>query len=136
MKLTITEVVRAEIPDQEAYDYDGDIEPTPWEPSEGEEVRLRMEERRCAYFAGEWSMVGICAVAKTLYVGDDGYGVVGPEIRTPGVWMVESDAGEEYFDQIYHDELSTLREMLKAMGFSDDDINQHLDKEHKEQASA
>lgn len=132
MRLTITEVGRQEIPDSYPYDYDGDIEPTPWEPSEGPEVKARMDERKRAYEAGEWHMIGVRAVAKTLYVDDDGTGVQGPDIESAGIWGVESDAGEEYLDSLYHDELLQLREMLLASGIPLAEIDQHLAHKHEE----
>lgn len=127
MKLTIREIGRVEYPDQDST-YD-DMEPAPWEPSEGEEVRLRMEERKAAWDRGDWWAVGVTARAELMWVDDDTglgtHGIVGP-VESPGLWGVESDSGEDYLEDIYREELSTLRAMLKAMGFNDDDINQQL----------
>ena len=126
MKLHIDEIGRQEVVDDHLYDYDSDIEPEPWDPSEGDEVRQRMEERKRAYEFGGWHMIGVRAAATTLWLDDDNIGVVGPNITTPGIWGVESDAGEEYLDKLYREELGTLIDMLKAMGFSDADIKEKL----------
>ena len=125
MKLIIDEIGRQEIPDDiSTYD---DMEPTPWTPDEGEEVRLRMEERKRGWDAGEWNAIGVRACAKLHWTDDDSQtSITGPTISTPGIWGVESDAGEEYFEEIYREELHVLGEMLKAMGLSEEDINAHL----------
>jgi hypothetical protein len=131
VKLAIDEIGREVLGDDYPYDYDGDIEPTPWTPSEGEEVRLRMEERKAAFERGEWWMTGVRAAAKLRWYDEahpDGYYLT-HTISSPGLWGVESDAGEEYLDEIYRQELSTLREILNAMGLSNDDINEHLSAE-------
>jgi hypothetical protein len=131
MKLAIDEIGREILGDDYPYSYDGDIEPEPWKPEEGEEVRERMEERKRRWEQGEWWMTGVRAAAKVRWYDEsapDGHYLI-ETISTPGLWGVESDAGEEYLDEIYREELTTLRDMLKAMGFSDDDINEHLSKE-------
>ena len=128
MKLIIDSIERQEIADDYPYDYDGDIEPTPWEPSEGEEVRLRMEERKQRFMAGEWWMIGIRAVATLRFADEahlDGHYLT-QTIESPGLWGVESDAGEEYLESIYKEELDVLVDMLKAIGFSDADIEEKL----------
>lgn len=128
MILHIDKIEREVLTDDEHYDYDGDIEPSPWEPSEGEEVRQRMEERKERYMAGEWWMVGVRAAATIRWADEahpDGHYLI-QTISSPGIWCVESDAGEEYLNEIYKGELDTLRDMLKAMGFSDTDIEAKL----------
>ena len=129
MRLEISEVGRVEITDDEqGFDDSMPI------PEDGERAMAEWLERRATLGEpGGWYYVGVCAAAKLRYVADT-YALEGPEVRTPGVWHVESDAGEEYLDQIYHEELLMLREMLLAMGLELADINLHIAHEHKEGA--
>ena len=125
MKLIIDEIGRIEEPDDN-QDYD-DYEPTPWTPDEGPEVKARMDERRERFERGEWWLIGIRAAAKLHWAKDDGRtSISGPTITSPGIWGCESDGDEEYLDEIYREELETLKDMLLAMGLSKDDIKAKL----------
>jgi hypothetical protein len=125
VKLIIREIgMVTQVDDDQDYD---DSEPT---PDEGDEVHARWEERKRSLAYGGWCYIGVQAGAELMWVDDDDIGTIAsPMITTPGVWKVESDSGNEYLASIYRDELSTLREMLKAMGFTDDDINERLSTE-------
>jgi hypothetical protein len=127
MKLIIDEIsMETEVSDNQDYD---DYEPEPWRPEEGLELKARMDERRARFDRGEWWLIGVRATAQLHWAEDEGhYSISGPRIKTPGIWGIESDA-DGYLDEVYHEELSILRDMLKAMGFSDDDIDEHLTKE-------
>lgn len=66
----------------------------------GEGFEEHATERKEAFNGGEWFMVGIYAEALT----DDGQVVD----RSPGLWNIESDSGDDYFDQVAADERSNL----------------------------
>lgn len=71
------------------------------------------QARLAAYRAGEWSFVGIRAIALCQVV-KNGVGTF-INLESPGLWGVESDAGEPYFNEIYRDEVNTLKDMIESM---------------------
>ena len=71
------------------------------------------EDRLEAYQAGEFGFVGIQAVAKIrIPYGKDW---ILNEVRSPGLWGIEDDSGEDYFESVYEEELNVLRDMLKSL---------------------
>lgn len=63
---------------------------------------------------GEWGYQGIRAsVVLAIPMGNH---TILHRVESPGVWGVESDCGEEYRNEVFVDECSTLAEMLAAMG--------------------
>lgn len=64
------------------------------------------------YNRGEWSMIGVRAVAEITING------ISQRIKSPGLWGVESDSDQEYLNEIGREELSQLRDMLAELGFS------------------
>ena len=71
-----------------------------------------------AYNAGEWSMVGIRAVAE-IEAAD-----MRETITSAGVWNVPSDSPEHYFQDVYREELDSLCRTLFELGFAEADIAQ------------
>lgn len=66
--------------------------------------------RLAAFYAGDWHMTGIRAKAELhIPYGQD---YIVSTIHTPGLWGVESDCGNDYRDDIYSDEVDTLKAML------------------------
>lgn len=78
-------------------------------PDSVEQDYQRME----AYQRGHWHMVGI--VAKALVV----VGNVRQEIRSGGLYGIESDSDKEHLDSIAREELAQLRDILSKLGFED-----------------
>lgn len=72
------------------------------------------QERLDSWLADDWHFVGIQAVAHVLIVRH-GAGTI-YTLKSPGLWGIESDSGEEYFTEVYGDEKSTLLADLQAMG--------------------
>lgn len=74
------------------------------------------KDRAAAYDAGDFSLVGVRAVAVIRFNGDhDMCGGIA-ELATGGVWGIEDDSGRDYFDEVYGGELPTLRSMLDELG--------------------
>lgn len=67
-------------------------------------------ERRDAYWRGDFGFVGVRAVAELTIAGTV------QTIVSPGLWGIESDSDESYFDEVYADERDVLREILAAIG--------------------
>lgn len=65
---------------------------------------------------GDWCFVGIRAEAEILLPSGDASIV--QEITSCGLWGVESDSDRKYLADIETEELSSLREQLRAVGFS------------------
>jgi hypothetical protein len=70
----------------------------------------RMEELNFGY----WSFVGLRAETE---VQVEQHGPI-QTITSGGLWGIESDAGKEYFAEVREEELSQLKDQLRAMGFS------------------
>lgn len=100
---------------------DEDMDPTEYlyqDPEYEEEDRARHE----AWQRGEWSYVGIQAVAQIEFcLADIPQGSAGFEkISSGGLWGIESDSEESYFAEVYADEVSDLKDRLKALGIGDE----------------
>ncbi len=65
---------------------------------------------------GDWCYVGIRAEAEILLPSGDASIV--QEITSGGLWGVESDSDKTYLADIDTEQLSELREQLRAVGFS------------------
>ena len=71
-------------------------------------------------YGDSWHMVGVRAVAKIVVRG----AII--TVQTPGLWGVESDSAEEYFDEIALGECDHLREILLEMGFCEAEIQKAI----------
>jgi hypothetical protein len=82
------------------------------------ESPLQDYKRAEDYNSGLWWKVGRWATAKIQLTEN------GPiqKIESGGLWGIESDCGD-YVDEVDQEELSTLRDELKAIGFSDCDLD-------------
>jgi hypothetical protein len=78
-------------------------------PDSPEQDYQRME----SYNRGDWCMTGIKA-SVTLQI-PHGDGFISQTIESPGLWGVESDAGEDHLQEVFRDECSILASMLEAM---------------------
>jgi len=70
-------------------------------------------DRLAAYERGDFNFVGVQAQARCMVVRDQ----VGTlfNIESPGLWGIESDSGEDYFNEIYAEQLAELKDMLAAL---------------------
>lgn len=90
---------------------DGDPDPSYLE-QEG------FEDRLAAYQSGEFSFVGVRAVAEILLSS----GIL-QSIESPGLWGVEDDSGDDYFRSVFEEELSTLRSMLNELNVPPEELS-------------
>lgn len=67
-----------------------------------------------------WHMVGVRAVAEVVVRG----AII--TVQTPGIWGIESDSDEEYFEAVALDECDYLRELLLEMDFSEAEIQKAM----------
>lgn len=83
------------------------------EPAEDIRTYCRQDYKRAEeYNRGYWCYLGIYAIAEVIVEGD-----VVQDIRSGGLWGVESDC-DEHVEEVQKDELADLRTQLKALGFS------------------
>lgn len=70
------------------------------------------QARLDAWKRDEWHFIGIRAVAKCFIVS----GGVGTyvNIESPGLWGTESDSDESYINEIYGEEIATLKTIIAA----------------------
>jgi len=70
-------------------------------------------ERLAEYRNGDFSFVGVRATAliRVPYGAD----FIETRISSSGLWGIESDSGQDYFDEVFQEERKTLLEMLQAM---------------------
>ncbi len=86
-----------------------------------EQEGLGFEERLAAYQRDEFYFVWIQAVAEIhLPFGSQGVQII-QTIESPGLWGIEDDSGETYFESVYAEELRTLEAMLAELGVRDPD---------------
>ena len=72
------------------------------------------EDLREQYRQGDFDFVGVrAAVELPIPFGKDR---IITRIESPGLWGVESDSGEDYFDSVFQEESATLADMLTALG--------------------
>jgi hypothetical protein len=65
---------------------------------------------------GDWCHLGIRAEAEILIPSGDAS--VAQEITSGGLWAIESDSDASYLAEIEREQVSELREQLRAVGFS------------------
>ena len=71
-------------------------------------------DRREQYRHGEFEFVGIrAAVELPIPYGKDRILVM---VESPGLWGIESDSGEDYFDSVFQEEINILADMLTELG--------------------
>lgn len=77
--------------------------------SEMEKAQKRMRDWEHGY----WQFIGVRAVAsiKVPYGRD----WIVTRIKSPGLWGIESDAGEDYLAEVFAEEKATLLEMLESL---------------------
>ena len=76
-------------------------------------------ERMEAYNRGEWSMLGIYAVAEVSYsIGGKCRRI--ERFQSGGLWGIESDSGQGYIEEVEQDELADLKTHLERFGVDTD----------------
>ena len=78
------------------------------------------DHARCRAYGDSWHMVGVRAVAEVVVRG----AII--TVQTPGIWGIESDSDEEYFNAVALDECDYLRELLLEMDFSEAEIQEAI----------
>jgi len=71
-------------------------------------------------YGDSWHMVGVRAVAEVVVRG----AII--TVQTPGIWGIESDSDEEYFNAVALDECDYLRELLLEMDFCEAEIQRAI----------
>jgi len=78
--------------------------------------QARDDFERMEGYGSSWSMVGIEAEAVVKYrIGNRGDWRL-ETLTSGGLWGIESDSGRDYFEQVFRDELTDLREHLFCFG--------------------
>jgi hypothetical protein len=70
-------------------------------------------DRLAEYRDGDFGYVGVYLEVDALI--PHGADLIIQTIRTPGLWGIESDSGEDYLRSVAHDEYWTLAEMLREL---------------------
>jgi hypothetical protein len=68
-------------------------------------------ERMESLHRGDWVYIGLRAEAQVVVDG------MVQEITSGGLWGIESDSGREYLAEVETEELASLRQQLRALGF-------------------
>lgn len=82
-------------------------------PENYEDQMHLAQERMAAWTRGDWEYIGVRAVAKIEV--PNGRDWIVTRIKSPGLWGIESDAGEDYLAEVFEDEKATLLEMLESL---------------------
>ena len=113
---------------QQTFDDDEDISylqqydinsKNPDERQNAKQDKKRLE----AYYNNEWHFVGVQAVAEIRING------LLQTISSGGLWGIESDSSDEYFDEIFEEEKEQLKDVLLQLGFTEKQIAQNEDLE-------
>ena len=91
--------------------------------SEERKYALQDKKRLEAYYNNEWHFVGVQAVAEIRING------ISQTISSGGLWGIESDSSDEYFDEIFEEEKEQLKDVLLQLGFTEKEIAQNEDLE-------
>lgn len=100
-------------------DYDADLSYLDQTDAQmGEGFEAYAAQRKAAYWANDWGIVGVDARAIVCVGG------VRQEITSGGLWGIESDSGEDYFTEIESEQLDELAGILRALGFTAEQIEE------------
>jgi hypothetical protein len=95
---------------------------------DGDSSYLEQDEfsdRLAEYRAGNFYFEGVYAVAKLKVPTTQGGWIHTGEVSSPGLWGIESDSDESYFEEIGQEELNELRVILRdGYGFTDEAITE------------
>jgi hypothetical protein len=90
--------------------------------------RQEDQARLDAWLNDEWHFVGIRAKGRiSIPYGTNTKSWILSEIHSPGLWGIESDSGDPYFQQVFEEEREILIDMLE--GLKTYQINQQPQKE-------
>lgn len=88
-------------------------------PSEPFDVQMAKALKRVEDFKrGAWGYIGVVARA-IIRVPVGGKSIAFYHLDSPGLWGVESDAGEEYLNEVYHEQVAELIGHLRAIALAD-----------------
>lgn len=82
-------------------------------------------ERMESYNRGDWHMCGVRAEAEIIVDG------IIQEITSAGLWGIESDSEESYFEEIGNEELQQLADILEELGFTRSAIHKAITQAEK-----
>jgi hypothetical protein len=95
--------------------YDQDAHPLDYlfqDPDYSEEDEARLK----AWRRDEWHFVGIRARATIkIPYGTNPQCWITSELLSPGLWGIESDSGDQYFQEVYQEEREILTTMLATL---------------------
>jgi hypothetical protein len=74
------------------------------------------EDRLTAYRRDEFGFIGVRAIVELKIPSKQGGYWNTQKISSPGLWGIETDSGEDYFDEVFREECEQLAEMLEQMG--------------------
>jgi hypothetical protein len=81
-----------------------------------QDYRAEDQARLDAWRNGEWHFVGVRARAIIkIPHGINPRCWITSELLSPGLWGIESDSGDEYFQQVYQEEREILIDMLASL---------------------
>ena len=117
----MTRTTRVEI--QMTIEHDLDADPNDYlsqDPAYCGEDQIRLD----AWRNDEWHFVAIRAKARiAIPYGTNPACIITTELRSPGLWGIESDAGDKYFERVFQDEREILIDMLAS--FKTFEITEH-----------
>jgi hypothetical protein len=80
------------------------------------DYRDQDEARLKAWRNDEWHFIGIRAKANIkIPYGRNPVCWITADLLSPGLWGIESDSGDRYFEQVYQDERDILLDMIAGL---------------------
>jgi hypothetical protein len=92
-----------------------------WDQDTDPDEQNDYEDRKEAYRRGDFSFVGVRAEAEITVDG------IIQTIVSGGLWGIESDAGDEYMQEVAGDEYNDLRKILKTLGVPTSELPNEVD---------
>lgn len=76
---------------------------------------IKEDEHRMDCYGRDWYMMGIRAIATLHFPERDTESKIIQRISSPGLFGIESDSDDTYFEQVEEDQIVILLDMLEAM---------------------
>lgn len=96
------------------------IEVTPDPEAEADYLEQdEFTERLEQYQRGTFGFVGVSACAEIRFTTPQGGWIIGPVVKSSGLWGIEDDSGEDYFRTVGEEQADELADMLIALGLDE-----------------
>ncbi len=72
------------------------------------------EQDRLEFERGDWHLVGVYGRGRNPFPIRQGLDFIIGNLKSPGLWGVQSHSDEDYFNEIFEEEVKILKGMIEA----------------------